>query len=409
MRESIRTVFNEECYDLVVDQKFIKKLHNYQVSFVNKNDDHIAFFGGHVLGVHVVRFTPSDQDTWFDEILGVDPGPLEARLLALPEVNENFIVSSDTMNLSCAWLTHAIYNSKHLTAPQKHEAMIDALLVLQYKFLTSRLYRLFRYPADPAVAEATYSQLSYKFAIKQHGTWFALLKARCEAVIEKSSIHYKTISKMESDLDVVYMLNDTQGRIRDLLKNIYGVFRTVHSQGIKVVSTSGVVEHDGAEIFRDKTKNISTYMRYLNAIVSDKNSFIKEELLEIVEKLMHTMPPRLFRETLEWMSDNYRQSGVPEIEDVLNETLLHSFDYITNNTALVRNERDLPALLSRLRGVYMSSRTSDAAILDLREKTEKIVRKATGNKNTSTMASVRTGVLLYLICRTFTMNYYATN
>ena len=220
MHESIRSVFGEECHGLHIDAKLLKRLHAYQVGFVNKNDDHIVFFGGHLLGVQVVRFTPADQDRWFDEILEADPTPLETRLLALPDVNENFIVSSNTMNLSCAWL---------------------------------------------------------KVAIKQYGNWYALLRARAEAVIDKESIHYNTIAKMDKDLDVTYLLSDTQGRIRDLLKNIYGVFMSVHKQGIKISSTSGVVEHDGQEILKDKTKSVSAYGRYLNAIVTDKQTFMREE------------------------------------------------------------------------------------------------------------------------------------
>lgn len=407
MPESIRSVFGEECHGLHIDAKLLKRLHAYQVGFVNKNDDHIVFFGGHLLGVQVVRFTPADQDRWFDEILEVDPVPLESRLLALPDVNENFIVSSNTMNLSCAWLTHAICTSKHLSDEQKREGMIDTLLVLQYKFLTSLLYNLFRYPADPAVAEATYAQLSYKFAIKQYGNWYALLRARAEAVIDKESIHYNTIAKMDKDLDVTYLLSDTQGRIRDLLKNIYGVFMSVHKQGIKISSTSGVVEHDGQEILKDKTKSVTAYGRYLNSIVTDKQTFMREELLVIIEKLMHTMPPKLFRQTLAWMSDNYRQQGAGEIEEVLNEVLIHSFEYLSSNRSLIKNEHDLPGLLSRLRGVYMSSRSTDESVLTLRSKTEAMVEHATHNKNTSIIASVRTGVLLYLICRAYTMHHYA--
>jgi hypothetical protein len=408
MRESIKSVFAQECADLKIDAAFIKRLHNYQVSFVNKNDDHIALFGGHLLGVHVVRFTPADQDRWFDEILEVDPNPLEERLLALPDVNEDFIVSSNTMNISCVWLAHAIMESKLLSDQQKQDGMVDAMLVLQYKFLTSLLYQRFRYPADPAVAEATYAQLSYKFAIKQHGNWFALLKARAESIIEKSSIHRRVFEKMDSDLDVVYMLNDSQGRIRDIVKNIYGVFKTVHSQGVKITSTSGVVEHDGQEILKDKTKNASAYVRYINAVITDRQSFMREELLGVVEKLMHTMPPRLFRETLVWMSDNYRQSGAQVIEEVITEVLLHSFEYLSDNRALVRNENDLPGLLSRLRGVYMSSRSSEEAVLSLREKTEYMVKQATGSKSGSVIASVRTGVLLYLLCRAYTMKHYSS-
>lgn len=415
MDNSIKEVFDSECAKLKINSDLVKRLHAYQVKFVNKNEDHIKFFGGNLLGVHNPRFTDWDRDQWFNDILEVIPGPLEERLLDLPTVNADFHVSSDTMNLSCVWLAHAIFVNPKLSDQQKQDAMIDVMLVLQYKFLTSRLYRHFRYPADPAVAEATYAQLTYKYSIKVYGNWSALFYARAKEIIAKENdqgkpgIHYNTITVMNDDAQVVYMLNDTQGRIRDMLKNIYDVFLRVHQQGIRISSTSAVIEHDGVEILKDKSKNLLAYGRYLNSIVTDKNSFIREELVAIIEKLQQTMPPKLFRETLTWMSSNYRQQGAGEIEEVLNETLIHSFDYLSHNRNLVRNNTDLPNLLSKLRGVYMSSRSTDPILFSLREKVEKIVKQATGNKNSSLIASVRTGILLYVVLRAMTMKHYTAS
>lgn len=407
MDVSIKGVFESECAALSIDTQLAKRLHLYTVGFAHKNQDHIEFFGGNLTGVQVVRFTDADRDQWFSEILQADEGALEERLLALPTVNADFNVSSDTMNLSCAWLMHALLVSKKLSDHQRHEAMIDVALVLQYKFLTSRLYRHFKYPADRAVAEATYAALTYKYAIKQYGSWAAVLQARAEEIIGPNGLHRKAIETMNPDTAVIYLLNDTQGRIRDMLKNIYDVFLQVHRQGIKISSTSSLVEHDGVEILKDKSKNLLAYTRYINSIITDRNSFIREELVTVIEKQMKTMPPRLFRESLEWMSINYRQTGAGMIEELLNETLVHSFDYLAENRSLVRNSTDLASLLTRLRGVYMSSRSTDPALFSLREKAEKIVKLATQNKNTSVIAAVRTGILLYLIARAYSMRYYS--
>jgi hypothetical protein len=408
MDKSIRGVFDDECSRLDIGPKLLERLHKYQVGFVNKNEDHIKFFGGNLTGVQVVRFTGEDRNRWFDEIVEVDEVPLAERLYALPTVNREFHVSSDTMNLSCVWLMHAIWRSPRLNDKQKHQGMMDVTLVLQYKYLTSRLFQHFKYPADKATAEATYAQLTNKYALKEHGSWQALLNARAEEIIGPHSIHFSTIRRMDQDKDVVYMLNDTQGRIRDTLKNIYGVFLRVHQQGIRVSSVSSIIEHDGVEILRDKTKSLLAYGRYINSIITDRASFIREELTQVIEQIMHTMPPKLFHESLVWMSQNYRQPGAKEIEEVINEVLVHSFDYLSANRTLVKNSNDLPGLLSKLRGVYMSSRSTDPALFSLREKTEKIVRQATGNRNASLIASVRTGVLLYVVLRSYTMRHYAS-
>ena len=407
MDKSVKAVFEDECKGLDIGPKLAKRLHAYQVSFVNKNEEHANFFGGNLTGVHIVRFLDEDRNIWFDDILEVDEIALEERLHALPTINPEFNVSSDVMNLSCAWLLHAIFTTKKMPDKMKQEAMIDVMLVLQYKFLTSRLFRHFPYPAQKEIAEATYAQLSYKSDLKVYGSWSALLRARAEKTISKDGLHYNTIAKMDDDLRVVYFLNDSQGRIRDMLKNLYDDYLRVREQGTRISSVSSVIEHDGAEILKDRSKNLTAYTRYLHLIVTDKNSFIREELVKVILKVMHTMPEKLFRESLEWMSVNYRQNKAGAIEEVLDEVLIHAFDFLASNRLAARASGDLPGLMSKLRGIYTSSRSTDPALLSLREKTEKIVQQATTTKNSSVVASVRTGVLLYCVLRAFTMKHYS--
>jgi hypothetical protein len=407
--QAIKEIFDNECGGMKIDAGLAKRLHAYQTGFVNKNTEHIEFFGGHLMGVQAVKFMPGDRDRWFDEILEVDDGPLTDRLDELEIIDHNYrIIASETMNISCVWLAHQIFMSR-LPDQQKHTAMVDVILVLQYKFLTSLLFHYFRYPADRATAEATYAELSMKFMIKNYGNWSAMLVARAEEIISTTGIHYDTIRKMNNDDDVQRMLNDIQGRIRDMVKNIYGVFVRVHAAGTKFISTSAVVEYDGVEMLRDKSQNLLAYVRYMESIVTDKNSFMKEELMVIIEKISHTMPPHLFRETLLYISNNYRVKGAGEVEQILSETLVHSYDYISHHRELVRKGHDLAELLKRLHGVYRASRGSDVVLYSLREKVEQITKNATGNKNASTLAAVRTGVLLYIVLRAFTMKHYTTN
>ena len=51
---------------------FIKQIHLYGQAFVNKTEDHVAFFGGNLTGVHVVRFTTSDKNEWVSDFLEYD-------------------------------------------------------------------------------------------------------------------------------------------------------------------------------------------------------------------------------------------------------------------------------------------------------------------------------------------------
>lgn len=405
---NIRSVFESECGTLKFDKKLASKINAFAVGFVNKNEEHLTFFGGHTTGVQVVRFTQADKDNWF-ELLGINDWALEEKLLDLPTINKEFIVSSDVFNHTCMWLIHKFLTTDLLNQTDKIAAAVDCAMVLHYRFLTSLLSYYFKFPADKEEAEAAYAMLSNKFYLKQFGSWNATLRNRCEDLVNEHNIHYYTLIDYKDDGRIVYLINDTQGRLRDMFKNIYAVIIKVNNLGIKVAKTSSVIEHDGEMILQDRTKSLNTHTRYLNSIIGDRNSFIKEELLNVIKSIMETMPPKLLLQSLEWCSKNHQSAGAPEITRLINLTLIHSFAYITNNRTIVSHTTDLSGFISRLRGVYMSSRSTDPELLTLRDIAHDIVKKSTTTRNDSVIASVRTGLLLYIVLRAFTMNYYSNN
>jgi hypothetical protein len=87
--------------------------------------------------------------------------------------------------------------------------------------------------------------------------------------------------------------------------------------------------------------------------------------------------------------------------------MTHSFGYLKDHKNLLKESNDLAGLVSNMRGVYMSSRSTDRDLLEIRKLAEKVVAKATGLKNDNIIASVRTGLLLYLVLRAYTLHHYS--
>lgn len=405
----VRNVFEQLCKDVIPDTALAKRLVAYALLFQNKNEDHIKFFGGHLTGVQVVRFTDDDRLAWFEEILHVDEHTLQEALYKLPTVHKDHQVASDAMNLSCIWLVHVLINSPHIPDGLKRDAMISVILVLQYKFLTSRLYRHFIYPADKAVAEATYASLSMKFDLKQYGNWGAYLRARAEAILDEHTQRYQEFTKMDDDREIEKIINDIQTRLRKTLKLIAGMHYQINASGKKIIAVSQTVEHDGKEILKDKTKSLANYTRYIQSVIPDQSSFLREELLTVVENMVQTMPPHLFRGTLEWLSDNFQGHEAHKLQDLVKEIMVHCFDYLAHNSDALQNPHDLTGLLVRLRGVYTAARSTDPILMMIRERTENLVRQATGTRNLSLLPPIRTGVLLYIVLRSLAKRHYASS
>lgn len=404
--DTIKTVFDDATRDVVVDTKLIQRIHAYERAFVNRNEDHIAFFGGNLMGVHTMRFRPIDRENWFNEVLEIDELSLEESIHALKSVDPAWKRASDVMNISCIWLVYAIQNSPKLSPAQKEAASIDVLLILQYKFLGSLMAHYYPYPADQATMLAVYASLNYKFALKSAGSWNVLLHRRAKDILAPKDIHRRAYMEFSPEAAILYMINDIQGRLREIVKSITRVFYEVRAKGQKITTEKSVMEIDGTAVLKDKTRKYSTYIRYTHDIIGDKNSFIRHELVNVIGDAMHTMNPRLLVETLEWMSTNHRVKGAEEVEQLVDETLIYAFELMAANRSLMSGNSGLMPLLVKLRSLYMASRMADPTLLNTKELAEKIVTNAIKTKSSSVVASVRTGVQLYLVLRALAMGYY---
>jgi hypothetical protein len=401
---TVAEVFHRLGQKVTMDSSLVKRLHHFQVSFTTRSEEHAAFFGGNLLGVHQVRFRPSDREAWFDTVLELDEQDIKDGLRECPGIDPGFKVSSDAFNQSCIWLLHALYASK-LPEGQKQAAMLDTALIYQYKLISSLLAHYFPYPADESVAIATYAELSRKFALKVYGSWGALLQARALDIIGDESIHKDTIRVYNSDKGVVYMANDVQGRIREIINSLTVVFYRVKESGKKYTLVSATMERDGLQVVKDKHSNYQTYTRYLKEVMSDKVSFIRSELTSVISDAMHTMPEHLLDEVLGWMSAHHNGRH-PEVDGLVDGVLHHAYDYVTHNRDFNAGRVDLGLLLARLRALYMASRMADPELLKNKELAASIVVQAVKTKNPSIQASLRTALQLYAVLRAFSMSYY---
>lgn len=405
MSATIRSVFEDATRDVKIDTKLMDRVHRFERAFVNRNPEHVAFFGGNLMGVHTMRFRPTDRDDWFNDILQIDDLLLEDGLKNVPSINSEWVRANDVMNHSCVWLLHVIYKS-NLPPKIKEQAMIDAMLILQYKFLGSLMGHYFRYPADEATMLATYNQLSRKYALKQAGSWSALLIKRAEDIISPKSIHFRTFTEFSNDKDIIYMISDIQGRLREIIKSMWAVFDVVRKEGGKIQSSSATIELNGETILRDKTKKYATFIRYSLDVSHQRESFVKDELIEIITDAMHTVSPRLLKTTLEWMAVNRDQKTADKIEELIRETLIFAFDIVAKDRALYSGRSGLGSLLTKLRALYMASRMSDVVLLRNKSIADDIVRQAINSKNASVQASVRTSVQMYIVLRALAKSHY---
>ncbi|MCB1712689.1 MAG: hypothetical protein KDH96_09520, partial [Candidatus Riesia sp.] len=285
----------------------------------------------------------------------------------------------------------------------KEKALLSVLLILQFKFFSSLLSHYFPFKADEATALATYAALSKKYAIKQHGNWLNVLINRSQNIISEDSIHINTITNFDTDEDIFYMISDIQGRLKEMVKKIWAVFAEIREMNVKILSTGGTIELDGKTVIRDISNELASRRRYINEVIKERNRFVKPELVSVITSAMYTMPEQVLFNTLNYIVDNYNDKRVTSLID---ETLLHAFEYLNSDRRAKAAMDDILQLITKLRALYMASRSSDPGLLKMRELGESIVKSATVGRSAAVIASVRTGLLLYIVLRTFSMKHY---
>lgn len=415
MSETLATIFARLGKDTRIDHALLKRIHQYERAFVNLSSDHVEFFGGQLMGVHPIRFRTQERDEWFTEVIRIDELELRDAIVELPTINSDWKRASDAMNLSCIWLLHA-FHAADLTNAEKHAGMVDTLLILQYKFLASLMAHYYPYPAKRSTMEAVYASLSRRYALKVAGSWNRLLRQRAEEIISPSGIHTKmqTYQKFNNDLAIGNMVADIQGRLRKIIKTMTARFYETIAAGGGIGVAKSVLEIDGQNVLKDKTRHFSSYIRYLHQVADDPRDFIRKELIDVVVDAQHTVDPRRLEEALEWMSVNHRvpmPRWEPKVEGgyveaFMDEVLLHAFSLISHKSALITGRAGLAPLIAQLRTLYMASRMADPSLLKAKEMADNIVGSSINSRNASVAASVRTGVQLYVILRTMSKNFY---
>lgn len=411
MALTIRQVLDKHFEDVKFDRDFCKRIIDYTVRYMNRNEDHSAFFGGVLLGVQEIRFYDTDREIWFDDVLRVDDDLLRHDFVKAEGIDPTHIVASDPFNHIPGYIAIMLNKQTNIPLNIKHEAMVCAFMVLHFKYLTSLLVRRFKYPAKQAVAEATFAALNYKFDIKAIGSWGKLIRQRSEGIIAKDSIYHNFFMDKEIDVEG-YMskrvVTDTQSRIRELINKYYEVYIRTLQSGSKIVVTSDVgINTDGEQILRDKASGYASYLRYMHTVVNNEQSFIRPELLGVIENSMKAMPPQLLLESLKYMSRNINQPRMDHLEKLVDECLLYAFDYMQSIRTSVQRNTDLSGIISKIRNKLMASRSEDPRVLFMRDTGETLVKEATKIKNPAVIAATRTGIMLYIILRAMCKNYYS--
>ena len=404
MAENIKSIFDRHGKHIKFDKQLLKQIKDYGNGFVNASEDNIHFFGGNAIGVYPVRFKPADRHSFLTDILGLEESDIRNEVKNLPTVNEDWVRGTDVMNLSCLWLAHR-FKTSGMAARDAEEGLYQSILILNFKLITSLMNHFFPHPVSPELSQMIYDELSMKYTLRREGSWMGLMNERTEDIISPRGIHADTLTKFNDDGDIQYMITDIQGRLRSIIKNLWVVLDDIRKREMKRHKQSYFSELEGEMVIKDMSKRYAGYRTYIETIVSStENEFIKPDLITVVSEMIPTMPKHLLALGLVEFHKQYGRKNKQAI-DWLALIVTHCFEQVVSDPKVAKKVTNLPDLLTYMRSLYMASK-SKGDVETMRVNGGKFIKKHMKISNESTVAPVRTGMMLYILLRMFTKDHY---
>ena len=392
---TLKSVFDKHFEHLTYDAMLAKRIYNFQLDYLNSNKEHLEFYSGNMLGVHRVRFKPSDFDKFMYEVLEVDAEQLDKDLDHVPSVMKINSVTSDILNLSVVYLMHMFMNSNKLNEKERRRACYDIASIFILRSFAALISDYFRYPAEERIVKIAYGNLSGNNLIKKLGTWFKVVDYRANSIIDKQGIHYKTIKYLLED-KVHYVISDSKDRVKDIIKNYYKEIVRVRDSGDTMGTISNLAMNAEGEMgVVDKINRTENTIVSIKTLISN-NNLVNENILYLVASVNTNTTAKAIREVIAWVSNNYVTQNSSSIDVFIEESVKYTH-YLLKHKVKNSSSKDFSRILIELKNLYLSTRNEDSDLIKLRELAGDIVTKArTKRYSNSLFLSTRTSVLLYM-------------
>lgn len=403
--KTIKEIFDFYFKNMVFDRNFIRKVVRTAIEFETKNEEHINFLGSNLLGVYRIKYLPSDEDKWIDEVLDLaDWGLLEDEVHDLDSINKDYKVAGSVLNMSYVYVAHRIMNCSDLSEDEIFKGAVACFKLFHYKFLASFYNYSFPFKTQEGIALALYEALSRKSLLKRYHTWGKLVEARSIDSVSSSGIHYKTLMTMNNDKSVLYVITDTQSRIREVVKKLNRAYRQLRDADARVISDSKFSIKDGEMTLKDFKNETGSTIREVVLLMHDRRSYIRDELVEQTLTLIPTADKRYLIIALEAQC---KASSILDEEDKLKTAVESLVVYIQDyQRKSSKVDGNMVNMVVKLRNMYRSSQLTNTDIMHTRDVLSAIVDKALEGKSKGVISATRIAVIMYLTLRIFTIKHY---
>lgn len=413
MKKTLKELLLEK-YDLNITRHHYLQLKKHLTTWELRNQ-HPEAINTPMLGVTKVHFLTKDTMMLFD-IFDIEKSAFEKLVWSADAIDTSRLVTSDVYNMLTLWLVYLAEHSK-MPTKQKEDMQFCLLKLMHYRFFTSVVNYRLSHGASPEVMEYTINNLSNKFDIKQKetSTWRLVIEARSKDVMDKSSIHYKTLRSFSPDDKVLYVITDIQTRIRVKLGTIINKYYENKEQGNKMGSYGIVGEIEGEKVIKNVVASFDQMIEGICNSALNTNKFIDHGSIDIAVKITGNVRADMFRSLLIKFSgmaiDQHRKKNQDMVEGVDEHRILVGYRALISNI-IQKTYRECIfdksikmssklEILQKSRNIYRSSRITNPDILVIKNTVSKFVDEYSNSNRDSTNASLRISFITYIMLLSF--------
>ncbi len=370
----VKQAFDELFDGVSFDKHLYDKLLINNVQFITKNDEHKNLFGSKLIGCFMLKYTEYDKNIFYDNLFDLQIDDVREAINKISTIQKHFKIARDDINLVTFYMAHRFLSNPNLSKEKAELYAAEALNYFNYRTLVLVSSDFFVYPISEERAVSLSERLSNRYVIKQVKNWTEYCQYRSTEYLDsKMAVLVKSLN---NDHDLPNAITDLFNRTKDTLKNIYGEFDEMLQTNEVIKSRSNVVSDiEGEEVVLDRLNTPESYYTKLEAMMTDKNNFIKKEWMDVTVDIVNSVAYKMLEESLHCLLEYmYKDKAANDkTQSFLKGVLVNAIQYLQRNQIYLNKGSNVLSVINHIVGNVLYARGTEVEINDLKEEGDKLV------------------------------------
>ena len=393
--KSLEEFFSIICKDVKFDKNLYKQLKSFRLGFVTKNEEHQAFFGDKLLGVHIVRFSSLDDVNLVENIFGLDINFCTKEIYLVKGIVKEHRVASNFIYHLLIYTAHKFAENKSLYKNDNEllDIIKEPILIEEYRMFSGLYAWSFKYPFKKEIAVTALAELSNKYLIKQLDSWEEFFEYRVKDFVGKKSPYYKKMINYSVD-DAINIIITLQTKIRSVFKNITRIMYRIKEQEEDVVKSESMFHQDGN--MKDHSNGLKPMIEKTKTLYQNKIDFIDSGLISFIEKMFNNLPAGMLEKMLKYLVSDENTKEIKKVESIIEKSIIVNYEYLNRIGVDPLSKSNVFLMISNIKNYWSSSKVNVPDMKHMKKDLYKYSLLATGRKTKWMNVANSIAIVIYI-------------